>query len=54
MSEISKLITKYIEEFVLSCDKENKIDIVKEFKSKENKKKLDSFIVSNNIKKKNN
>lgn len=54
MSEISKLITKYIEEFVLSCDKENKNDIMKEFKSKENKKKLDDFITSNNIKKKKN
>ena len=54
MSEISKLITKYIEEFVLSCDKENKNDIMKDFKSKENKKKLDDFIASNNIKKKKN
>jgi len=54
MTEISKLITKYIEEFVLSCDKENKNDIMKEFKSKENKKKFDDFITSNNIKKKKN
>jgi len=54
MSEISKLITKYIEEFVSSCDKDNKDDIMKEFKSKENKKKLDAFITSNNIKKKKN
>ena len=52
MSEISKLITKYIEEFVSSCDKDNKDDIMKEFKSKDNKKKLDTFITSNNIKKK--
>jgi len=51
MSEISKLITKYIEEFVSSCDKDNKNDIINEFKSKENKKKLDAFITSNNIKK---
>ena len=54
MTEISKLITKYIEEFVLSCDKENKNDIMKEFKSKENNKKFDDFITSNNIKKKKN
>ncbi len=54
MSEISKLITKYIEDFVLSCEKDNKNDIVKEFKTKENKKKLDDFLASNNIKKKKN
>ena len=52
MSEISKLITKYIEEFISSCDKDNKDDIMKEFKTKENKKNLDTFLVSNNIKKK--
>jgi hypothetical protein len=54
MSEISKLITKYIEEFVSTSDKDNKDDIIKDFKSKENKKKLDEFIASNNIKKKKN
>ena len=54
MSEISKLITKYIEEFVSSCDKDNKNDIIKELKSKDTKKKLEDFIMSNNIKKKKN
>lgn len=40
MSNISKLITKYMEEFILTCDKDNKDDIIKELKTKENINKL--------------
>lgn len=54
MSGVSKLLTKYFEDFLTKCDKENKEEILKHFKSKDAKKDLDDFVVKNNIRKRKN
>ena len=51
MSTVSKLITKYFEDFLANCNKESKEDILKDLKSKDAKKKLDDFVSQNNIRK---
>jgi upstream-binding transcription factor len=51
MSGVSKLLTKYFEDFLAKCDKENKEEILKHFKSKDVKKDLDDFVTKNNIRK---
>lgn len=49
---ITKLFSQYVEDFIKSCDSDDKDGILKEMMSKESSKKIEEFVKSNEIKKK--
>lgn len=49
---ITKLFSQYVEDFIKSCDSDDKEGILKEMMSKESSKKIEEFVKSNEIRKK--